>query len=186
MELRSFFCQLFLTMLLCAAVRATTIEKLSLEEMTYLAQRIVRARCISNSSFWAEGEIWTSTSLEVLETLKGPSTNRIEVRLLGGTVGGLDASVSGVPRFRQGDEVILFLEPTRHGDLTVVSWQQGTMRILYDSRTGVRVVTQDSAEFETFDPQTRSFKATGIHDVPLKEFRVRVKAAVAASARRKS
>lgn len=186
MEIRTFFCQLFLTIVLCSVVRATTIEKLSLEEMTYLAQRIVRARCISNSSFWAEGEIWTSTSLEVLETLKGPTTNRIEVRLLGGTVGGLDASVSGVPRFREGDEVVLFLEPTKHGDLTVVSWQQGTMRVLYDSRTGAKVVTQESAAFETFDPETREFKVTGLHDVPLKEFRARVKTAIAESARRKS
>ena len=101
-------------------------------------------------------------------------------------MGELDASVAGVPRFREGDEVVLFLERTKRGDLTVVSWQQGTMRVLYDLRTGVKVVTQESAAFETFDPETRQFKAAGIHDVPLAEFRARVQTAMNGSPRRKS
>lgn len=169
--------------LCCVNAAATTIEKLSVEKMADLAKTIVRAKCVSNSAQWDGGDIWTLTSFEVTETWKGSATSQITVRLLGGTVGSLTLTVSGVPRFRAGEDVTLFLEPTKRGDLTVVSWQQGTFRIVRDPRTGLEIVRQDTAAFETFDPHTRSFKATGIHDVPLEEFRAQVRAAVA---RRKS
>jgi hypothetical protein len=174
-------------LLICSAgVPGTTLEKMPVERMADLAQAIVRARCVSNSTRWDAGEIWTFTTFEVEETWKGSATERVTVRLLGGTVGSLTSTVSGVRRFRAGEEVVLFLEPTYRGDFTVVSWQQGTFRVGRDPRSGTEIVTQDTAAFETFDPQTRLFKATGIHDVPLEAFRARVQAAVAESARRKS
>lgn len=173
-------------LLLGAFARSTTLQRLSVERMTEAAGAIVRARCLSSASRWDRGEIWTFTAFEATDTWKGAPATEITVRLLGGTVGALTSHVSGVPRFRPREEVILFLEPTTLGDLTVVSWQQGTLRIKRDPRTGLEIVTQDTAAFETFDPQTRLFRATGIRDVPLETFRARVHAAVAESARRKS
>jgi len=170
----------------CAAVLGTTLEKMPLERMADVARVIVRARCVSNSTGWDAGEIWTVTTFEVAETWKGLATDRVTVRLLGGTVGSLTSTVSGVPRFRTGEEVVLFLEPTTRGDFTVVSWQQGTFRVGRDPRNGAQIVTQDTAAFETFDTRTRQFKASGIRDLPLEAFRARVQAAVAESARRKS
>lgn len=172
--------QVCLALLFCWIVRATTIERLSVEDIADLAQLIVRARCVSNSSFWERGDIWTTTTLEVLDTWKGPRTGRITIRLLGGTVGALKSSIAGIPRFREGDEVILFLEATKHGGFTIVSWGQGTFRIVSDQRTGLKIVTQDTAAFETFDPQTHLFRATGIRDLALEDFRSRVEAAIAA------
>jgi hypothetical protein len=177
------FC--FELILSCFDATATTMEKLSVEKMAELANTVVRAKCVSTSTRWDGGDIWTFTSFEVAETWKGSATSQTTVRLLGGTVGSLTSTVTGVPRFRAGEEVILFLEPTKRGDFTVVSWQQGTFRVVRNLRTGLEIVTQDTAAFETFDPQTRAFKSTGIHNVPLEEFRARVKAAVAESARRK-
>lgn len=170
----------------CALVSGTTLERMPLERMTRVAQVILRARCVSNLTRWDGGEIWTFTTFEVAETWKGAATEQVTVRLLGGTVGSLTSTVSGVPRFRTGEEVILFLEPTARGDFTVVSWQQGTFRVGRDPRSGAEIVTQDTAAFETFDAQTRQFKATGIRDIPLEAFRARVQAAVAEAARRKS
>jgi hypothetical protein len=170
----------------CAAVPGTTLEKMPVERMADLAQVIVRAVCVSNSTRWDAGEIWTFTTFEVEETWKGSASEGVKVRLLGGTVGSLTSTVSGVPRFRAGEEVILFLEPTARGDFTVVSWQQGTFRVGRNPRSGAEIVTQDTAAFETFDAQTRRFKASGIRDLPLEAFRARVQAALAESARRKS
>lgn len=164
---------------------ATAIERLSIEKMASIAQTIVRARCVSTATRWENGEIWTVASFEVQETWKGVEVRQADVHLLGGTVDGLTSNVSGVPRFRAGEEVILFLEPTRHGSVTVVGWQQGTLRIRRDKVAGIETVTQDTAAFETFDPQAKTFKASGIRDVPLELFRARVEAALAESAGRK-
>jgi hypothetical protein len=163
----------------CAAVTGTTLEKMPLERMADVARVIVRARCVSNSTGWDAGEIWTFTIFEVAETWKGLATEQVTVRLLGGTVGSLTSTVSGVPRFRTGEEVILFLEPTARGDFTVVSWQQGTFRVGHDPRSGAEIVTQDTAAFETLDARTRQFKASGIRDLPLELFRAQVRSALA-------
>lgn len=168
-------------------VRATTIEKMSLARLTHVAPIIVHARCASNATAWEAGEIWTFTTFDVLDSWKFPSQTQIPpqiiVRLLGGTVGPLTSNVSGVPRFRPGEEVVLFLEPTSRGDLSIVSWQQGTFRIYRDPRSAVETVTQDTAAFAVFDPRTRRFEANGVRNLPLSSFRQQVDAAIATHAR---
>jgi hypothetical protein len=163
----------------CAGVLGTTLEKMPVRRMANLARAIVRARCVSNSTGWDAGEIWTFTSFEVAETWKGSASERVTVRLLGGTVGSLTSHVSGVPRFRPREEVVLFLESTARGDFTVVSWKQGTFRVGRDPRNGTELVTQDTAGFETFEAQTRQFKASGIRSLPLELFRAQVQSALA-------
>lgn len=186
MRIRLQFVLLCLSLLVCCAdVTGTTLEKLSIERMVDLAQAIVRARCVSTSARWDHGEIWTFTTFEIVETWKGPAPLEVTVRLLGGTVGPLTSNVSGVPRFRTGEEVILFLEPTKRGDFTVVSWEQGTFRIGLEQRSSAEAVTQDTAAFETFDPQTKLFKVAGIHGLPLEDFRARVETAMAETGWRK-
>ncbi len=167
------------------AAKATTLVRMSVAQMSHAAQAIVRARCLENSIGWDTGEIWTFTSFEVQEMWQGSAPPRITVRLLGGRVGNFTSSVSGVPRFRAGEEVVLFLERTPRGDFSVVSWEQGTFRIRRAATTGSESVTQDSASFATFDRATRQFDAAGIRNLPIETFRAQVEAAVSAEARRK-
>lgn len=132
--------------------------------MSQMAKLIVRARCVANSPAWDAGEIWTFTTFAIQDTWKGVRpgvASQLTVRLLGGSVGSLSSTVSGVPRFHPGEEVILFLEPTARGDFSVVSWIPGTFRIRHDRRTGEEIVVQDSAAFDTFNPATRQFDSAG-------------------------
>ena len=165
---------------MCAAstARATTIERMSLEKMSRTAKVIVRARCAGNFTGQDAGEIWTFTSFEVKQVWRGKAPGLIRVRLLGGRAGNLTSSVSGVPRFRAGEEVLLFLEPTPRGDFSVVSWEQGTFRIHRDRATGRESATQDTASFATFDPVTRRFEAAGIRHASPDALRARVDAAL--------
>lgn len=81
--------------LICAsAPLATTLETMSLARLARVAQVIVRARCIANSTAWDAGEIWTFTSFEIVENWKGAPPARFTVRLLGGAVGSFTSSVS--------------------------------------------------------------------------------------------
>ena len=161
-----------------SAARATTIERMTLEKMSRTAKVIVRARCLGNSTNRDAGEIWTFTDFTVEEVWRGAAPAQITVRLLGGRAGNLTSSVSGVPRFQVGEEVLLFLEPTPRGDFSVVSWEQGTFRVRRDSATGRENATQDTASFATFDPVTRRFRAAGIRRAPLELLHARVDAAL--------
>jgi hypothetical protein len=166
-------------LVICTAAAGTTLARMSVAQMTRAAKNIVRARCLTNSTAWDAGEIWTFTTFEVEENWKGARRDKqIIVRLLGGTVGGLTSTVSGVPRFVEGEEVILFLEPTARGDFSIVSWMQGTFRVRRDRASGHESVTQDTAGFSTFDSGTRRFESSGIDRVSLIAFRTAVATAL--------
>ena len=78
--------------------------------------------------------------------------------------------------------MVLFLEPTSRGGLSILSWEQGTFRVRLDARSAEEVVTQDTASFATFDPATRRFEADGVHDLPVDTLHQQVRAAINAGA----
>jgi hypothetical protein len=138
-------------------------------------------RCAGAESRWENGTIWTLTTFDVVETLKGQLPREITVRLPGGRVGHLTATVDGTPKFNPGIEVVVFLERSRAGDFTVAGWVEGTFRISRDSRTGSETVTQDSSAFAVFDTASHTFRTEGIRRMPIEEFRARIAASIARS-----
>src|SRR5579875_3507081 len=133
------------------------VAKLAVIMSVSAAPVSARARCSGNAVARDAGEIWTLSSFDVEETWRGEAPRRIEVRLLGGSLGEVTSHVSGVPRFRAGEDVVLFLEPTKRGDYSVVSWEQGTFRVRGHASGAEAFVTQDTASFATFNPATRQF-----------------------------
>jgi len=168
-----------------AAARATTLRHMSVAKMSRSAAVVVRAKCTGQSTGWDGGEIWTFTTFEVQEVWKGASPAQVVVRLLGGRTPEFTSTISGVPQFRTGEEVVLFLEPTTRGDFSITSWMQGTFRVVRDARTGEERVRQDTAAFPVFDPATRSFSPMGIRDLPVSALRAQVAAALRAEGGRK-
>jgi len=153
-----------------ASVPATTLKRMSLPDLSRAAHTIVRARCIANSTRWDAGEIWTFTTFDVEEIWKGSAPAQITVRMLGGKSGNLTSTVSGVPQFSPGEELVLFLERTLAQDFSIVSWVQGTFRIGRNRRTGEEIVTQDTAAFAVFDPSSQRFETTGVRKMPVGAF----------------
>lgn len=160
------------------STRATTLARLSLDQLAAGSAAVARVRCARAESRWESGSIWTVTTLEVMETMKGNLPAEISVRLPGGRVGHLSAAVEGAPRFIPGSEAVLFLEPSLAGGFTVAGWAEGTFRITRDSRTAAETVTQDSSVFAVFDVSARTFRAEGIRRMPMEEFRAEVAAAI--------
>ena len=169
----------FAALLACAAVRATTLVHLSVEQMARAAEVVVRARCVANETGWDAGEIWTVTTFQIEETWKGAPPAVIIVRLLGGRAENLTSTVDGVPRFHAGEDVVLFLERTRRGDFSIVSWMQGTFRVRLDRKTDQESVVQDTSAFATWDAETRRFQADGVRSMRLDALREQVAAALA-------
>ena len=168
-------------LLFLPAIRATTLARLSLDQLSAGSDAVARVRCAGAESRWENGSIWTVATLEVVETMKGNLPREIAVRLPGGRVGHLISTVEGTPKFNPGDDAVVFLERSPAGGFTVAGWVEGTFRISRDPRTGSETVTQDSSAFAVFDAATRAFRAEGIRRMPIGEFRARIAAAVARS-----
>jgi hypothetical protein len=164
--------------LLAAVANATSFARMSFEELARQATAIARVRCVAVQTKWENGEIWTDTRFQVLEQSKGMLPGIVTIRMIGGVVGHLRSHVEGVPAFRAGEEAYLFLW-TREGEpLRVLAWSQGTFRINRDSRTGLELVTQDSAASPVFDPQTKQFRHGGVRNLPVQAFQLKLRKAL--------
>lgn len=169
-----------LLLLLVGATSATptTFARVSLEQLSSAAPLIVRGHCQGSIVSSVRGEIWTITSFEVREVWKGTAPAVVRVRLLGGRTAELTSHVEGVPRFRVGEDAVLFLEPLRRGDYSVAGWAQGTFRIQRGGAGDSLVVTQDTASFSpgafVGGSAARVAQSDAVRGLPLEEFRRRV------------
>lgn len=143
---------------------------MDLRQLAQSAQIIVRARCDGSQVRLVGGNVWTIYDFAVLETLKGTQQQTLSVRLPGGRIGHIETKVDGAPKFRAGEEVVLFVEKTSDGGYGVTSWAQGTFRVRRGAAGDPRL-TQDTSHFAVFDASTRSFTPAGIRDISLIEFR---------------
>ena len=164
-----------------ARCEATTLQRMSLDQLARAADTVVRARCVGSTARWENGAIWTFSEFEVVKRFRGEAPARFQIRLPGGRIGGIATHVEDVPQFRAGDEAVLFLEPRPDGNYGVTAWVEGTFRIRKASGDGREFVTQDSSGIAVFDPATRRFRSEGVRNLPWNEFRQRLSNALSAA-----
>lgn len=160
------------------ASQATTLARMSFDELTRQATSIARAKCIGSTSVWRNGEIWTETEFELEEQSKGTLPGIFQVSMPGGRVAHLQSRVDGVPQFFAGEEVYLFLWNAPGKGNYLLGWTQGTFRITRDPQTGLEKVTQDSASTPLFNPSARAFRHGGVRNLPLSIFQLKLKRAL--------
>lgn len=116
-----------------ARATATVAVPVSVEEMAQEARAVVLARVTSRESRWDEAHrrIHTFTELEVIERWAGAAPPRVVVRTLGGQVDGIGMKVSGVARFQDDEEVVVFLaaDPLDSSRFRVIGMSQGKLRV---------------------------------------------------------
>lgn len=131
-----------------ALPEATTVRRMHLEDLVRESDWIVVARPLSSHSAWDADHrlIWTYTTVEVSDSLKGEAPRRLVVAELGGEVGDIGLRVSGTPRFQIGEESLLFLVRTASQKIRVLGLFQGKMEISVDSASGERFVAPTVTE----------------------------------------
>lgn len=123
---------------LAPPAHATTVLKVDVAGMVRLSEWVVRARVLSvtpvdlrDARHRGADRLFTDVQLEILEAFHGDKVPaRYTLRLMGG-VGrdGLAMTIPGMPSFTTGEEVVLFLEPSRDGHLPA-GLMQGVWRVI--------------------------------------------------------
>ena len=116
-----------------ASVGATTLERLSMDQMIAQSTYIVRARIQGGTGILSGRTIYTKFSLQVTEKLKGSSTANLDVLVPGGSANGLSQSVVGAPKLVANSEMVLFLWKSPKGLIHVIGMQQGAFDIQKDA-----------------------------------------------------
>src|ERR1700723_2824647 len=100
---------------LVAPAGATTLLKMSMNDLITQSTHIVRARITGSRSAAIGRDIYTYYQLEVSETLKQGAILPAEVAVPGGVYGNLRQIGVGSPVLIQGQEYVLFLWTSRSG-----------------------------------------------------------------------
>lgn len=124
---------------LASVAQATTLLRVPLEEMARSSDLIVHAvvekvRVVAAPD--DERHITTKVRLRVIRTLKGHHTApTLTLVLPGGQTERWAMLIPGMPQFREGEEVVLFLELTSAG-FRPAGLSLGTFRVQKDPKTG--------------------------------------------------
>lgn len=156
--------------LIVIVANATTLARLQFYQLVEHSSAIARVRCLRADMRMENGEIWTDTVFAVVQHDKGFLPSPIVVRMPGGKFLHLNSHIDGVPEFRPGEEVYVFLTGQPGKQFHIVGWSQGTFRIHKDSLTGIETVTQDSAGVPMFDPETNKFTKSGVKGLRIDRF----------------
>ena len=129
-----------LLFLASAAANATVLRAIAFEEKVDRADAILLGRCIAQTSHFDATRDWilTRSTFRVEKTMKGLPAQEITIVTPGGTAGNVAQEVIGIPKFRKGDENLLFVRHSSAGP-TVLYFEQGAYRVQEDGR-GERVV----------------------------------------------
>jgi len=109
---------------------------LSLQGMARAADRIIVGRVIGSESRWNKKKtlIFTYVTMLVEKTLKGQASRTVVLRVVGGTIADEDVSleVSHQPKFRSGDQGVVFITDDPSRSTSVVGARQGYLK--FDQR----------------------------------------------------
>jgi hypothetical protein len=180
MHVRSLLALLALTVPWIAA--ATTLERLSLDEMTAKATAIVRGRVTASWCAPRGSLIYTHYRIQVSERWKGPAATEVEVVVPGGSANGVRQSFAGTPKLTEGAEYVLFLWTGSSGLTHILGFTQGVFDLKRDASGAVIAVRAATSE-TLLDPTSER----PVNEEPLRlkldELSHRVRMALAAGRR---
>ncbi len=150
-----------LTAIFCFALTglaaASIVLKLDLPGLVERSEVIVEGRCVATRAHRDElGGIATEVSFRVEQGYRGAAAGRlIRFSVPGGELDGKAFVIPGVPVFRPGDEVLVFLtRETARGIRMPVGLGQGRLFIERDPATGARRLRRPLAHTHLIDPVT--------------------------------
>ena len=152
---------------------ATTVRKMELPELVSASDSIVQGRVESVESRWENNQAFTYTSVNVDDPLKGGRRRAVLIRQIGGKIGNLNVTVSGMPQFKRGDQVIVFLKNRVDGTFDVVGLNQGKYEIVNDfavaNVSGLTLINEKTGRME---------EAGFMEKAPLEAFKEKIRGLV--------
>ena len=152
---------------------ATTVQKFSRHDLSKKSDSIVMAKVtdVYSTQDAVSKEIYTYINLNVLESVKGAKGEKtITIRQLGGSVGNLISVVPGMPGFKTGEEVVVFLSVRdREGYPWVMGLQQGKYSVVTDEN-GLKHVRNELDGITMLSPDGSVDEGKASSDQPLNLF----------------
>jgi len=130
------------------------VEHKSTDELTRQADVVVVGKVTNIKAGWHKDKsrILTTVTIEVDETLKGTGgEGTVIIQTPGGEVDGVGELYSHTARFVKDEDVVVFAEKDKKGNLRVTGGSEGKVAIRRDASSGLRRVSEGMSldEFKT-------------------------------------
>lgn len=189
MKARLLFVPAILLAMLCmtpAVSDATILIKKDLAQLAAESELVVVAEVGGHTCAHAPGTklIFTYTNIVVEKTLKGKAPASMIVAEIGGKLGDITLKVASMPRFTEGERVLLFLKKDALGQQRVHGAIQGRFKVVYNRATDEETVLFDRGlrhVTNRFFATPRDLSPTS---VSIDEFEAKVSDLVKAAAKR--
>ena len=130
-----------------SALQASVVRFMPFQEQVSTAEIIVVAQAGSQVSSWDSQQrfIFTETTFQIEQAVKGTASGTVTLRQLGGQVGEIGQSAVGSAVIVPGRKYVLFLEPRTDGSYRIVGFNQGCYPITGSSKGKASVTTRTAA-----------------------------------------
>jgi hypothetical protein len=167
---------MLLISILCAlpaAAGAVQVLPVNLEGLVEKAGLIFEGTCLSVDYRTDEqGLLSTYTTFTVHQLWKGPLSQTLTIKTYGGIKGSLKAVIPGMPTFRPGETVLLFLHPASEiGFTSPVGMGQGRFKIFTAPDGRKKAVNDDNNRHLFRNMDQRLLEAAG-HQDEVRQFRI--------------
>jgi hypothetical protein len=148
---------------------ATTLQRLSLEDLARESTAVVRGRVVAERAERAGALVYTVARIEVTAAWKGGDAESLEVSSPGGVWQGSEQRFPGAPRLVPGRDYVLFLWQGPSGRVQPTGFSQGVFEVFEDadgrSRVRREAVSEELLLPDAGGPQAASERL----DLPLSE-----------------
>lgn len=147
--------------ILLASLQATTLQKLSLDDMTAQSTAIVHGRVTGSYAAQNGPIIFTHFTVQVLERWKDPAATVVDIAVPGGTVGAKTQSVGGAPLLDTGSEYMFFLWTGKSGVTQILGLYQGLLTVTAGA-SGELMVSRPAGSALMLDSSGKSIPDSGL------------------------
>lgn len=127
---------------------ATTVIAPEFDQLVAQSDYVVRAKVTAITSEWREvsgqRHIFTFVTLAVKKIIAGTPPQPLVLQLLGGRVGEDEMTIEGAPKFKVGDEDILFVRGNGTQFFPLVALMHGRYPVKTDAKTGREYVARNN------------------------------------------
>ncbi|QOY89452.1 hypothetical protein [Paludibaculum fermentans] len=139
--------QSVLALLVATGLGATTLERLTVDQMVEKSTSIVRGKVLSAAPVQRGSLIYTVYRVQVAEWIKGVSTtSTTEVYVPGGVINGRRQSIAGAPALEVGGEYVVFVWVSPSGTPYIIGLSQGVLSVRMSATTAEAVLLRGPIE----------------------------------------
>jgi hypothetical protein len=139
----------------------TTLQQLSMDDLTRKSTEIVRGKVQCTGSTFRGSILYTTYRVQISEQWKGSAASQLDFAVPGGLNNGIRQTYSGTPVLTDGQEFILFHWTSKSGLRQIIGLSQGLFNV-QQTQNGIMLASRAPTAEQMLGPDGRPVQDTAL------------------------